>query len=70
MGEFIMKALKSFFKRLWNDQAGQSTVEYVVILLVIVGLVVVLGKPLKDQAEKLIKDVFGKITGKLGEADQ
>lgn len=65
-----MKAIKNFFKSLWQDEAGQSTVEYVVILLVIVGLVVVLGKPLKEQAMKLIGDVFGKITGKLGEADQ
>jgi len=65
-----MKALKSFFKTLWKDEAGQSTVEYVVILLVIVGLVVVLGGPLKTQAMKLIEQVFGRITGSLDKVEQ
>lgn len=63
-----MKRVKSFFSKLIKDEEGQSTVEYVVILLVIVGIVVFLGKPLKEQAGKLVGQVFGKITGKLGEA--
>jgi Flp pilus assembly pilin Flp len=64
-----MKFLRSFFTKLWKEEKGQSTVEYVVILLVIVGLVVFLGGPLKDKAKELIDSVFGKITGKLDSAE-
>ena len=63
-----MHRIKNFFKKLWKDELGQSSVEYVVILLVVVGIVVFLGGPLKKKAKELVGQVFGEITGKLNKA--
>lgn len=52
--------------KLLRNKKAQSTVEYVVILLVIVGLVIFLGGPLKKKAGELVENVFSKITGQLG----
>jgi Flp pilus assembly pilin Flp len=44
-----MKRLKNFAKKLMKDQSGQGTAEYVLLLAIVVGALVMFGKPLKEK---------------------
>ena len=35
-----MANVKSFFARLWKDESGQGTAEYVLLIAIVVGLVI------------------------------
>lgn len=49
-----MKGLKKIATQLWNDESGQGTAEYVLLIAIVVGLVIMF----KDK-------IKGLITGKL-----
>ncbi|MEK6543135.1 MAG: class III signal peptide-containing protein [Elusimicrobiota bacterium] len=51
-------------KRLLRSKRGQGTVEYGLILFVVIGIVVVAGTVFKDQ----IKNAFGQLGGKISAA--
>ncbi|MEZ0393089.1 MAG: Flp1 family type IVb pilin [Pseudobdellovibrionaceae bacterium] len=53
-----MKKLKNFAKTLWQDESGQGTAEYVLLIAIVVGLVIMF----KDK-------IKGLVSGKLGEID-
>jgi Flp pilus assembly pilin Flp len=51
--------LKAFLKNLWNDERGQSTTEYILILSVVVMIAIKFKKSFGDRIERMV--------GKLGE---
>ena len=60
----MMKKLKTHFSKKMKDQSGQGMMEYILLLVVIVGLVFILKQPLKDQVDK-IKDQLGASVGSI-----
>lgn len=44
--------------RFWKDESGMGTVEVVLIIVVLVGLVVIF----QEQIKGLVETIFGKIT--------
>lgn len=53
---YLKHKLKSFF----GEEDGMGTVEVILIIVVLVGLVLIF----KDQITSIINDLFGKITSK------
>ncbi len=56
-----MKQFKSVLKKLWSDEAGQGTAEYVLLLVLVVALVIAFGKPLKEAVMGKISSLTGSI---------
>ncbi|SEG35232.1 MULTISPECIES: Flp1 family type IVb pilin [unclassified Butyrivibrio] len=50
IGEGIMTGIKNF----WNDESGMGTVEVILIIVVLIGLVIVF----KEQISGIVEDVF------------
>lgn len=46
----------------WRDQKGMGTVEIILIIVVLVGLVIIF----KDQITQIVNSLFGKITQQTG----
>jgi Flp pilus assembly pilin Flp len=62
----ILKKLKSRLPKKMSDESGQGMLEYILLLVVIVGLVLMLKEPLKNQVEGIqgkLKDSVGSILG-------
>lgn len=53
-----MKYIIAEMKRLKNDESGVSTIEIVLILVVLIGLVIIF----KDGIQKLLNGLFSSIT--------
>jgi Flp pilus assembly pilin Flp len=49
-----MKKAQVFLKNFWKDEAAQGMVEYVLLLVIVVGLVVAFKGKLKDKVDGLI----------------
>lgn len=56
--EAVMHAIKNTMLRLWRDENGMGTVEVVLIIVVLVGLVLIF----QEQIKGLVETIFGKIT--------
>lgn len=54
-----MNKLKNFAKALWKDESGQGTAEYVLLIAIVVGLVIMF----KDK-------IIGLVKGKLDQVGQ
>lgn len=57
-----MKTFKRELKAFWRDESGLGTVEIILIMVVLIGLVVIFKKQLND----LVKKIFGKINSDSG----
>lgn len=57
-----MKTFKRELKSFWRDESGLGTVEIILIMVVLIGLVVIFKKQLND----LVKKIFGKINSDSG----
>jgi len=53
------------FKAFLKDEKGQTTVEYLLIIAVIVVVISVLGKGLKDKLPATIDEVFKGVNNKI-----
>lgn len=53
-----MNAIRMAANKLWRDEDGMGTVEVVLIIVVLVGLVVIF----QDQIKGLVQTIFTKIT--------
>lgn len=61
-----MKKVTTFAKRLWNDESGQGATEYILLLVVVVGLAVLFkGKIMEMVGGKLseLQTSIGGFTG-------
>lgn len=52
--------IKQGLKTFWNNQKGIGTVEMILILVVLIGLVIIF----KSQLTSLVNNIFGEITRK------
>ena len=50
-------AMRRFFRRLCEEEDGISTVEIILIIVVLIGLVIIF----KSQLTSLVNSIFGKI---------
>jgi len=53
------------FKQFLKEEEGQTTVEYLLIIAVIVVVISVLGKGLKDKLPETINEVFKGVNAKI-----
>ena len=53
-------------KRLWRNERGQNTVEYLMMLAVIVGVILVVGKMFKPQISGIFSQIMASISGAAG----
>lgn len=53
-----MKAVRNMAMRFWRDESGMGTVEVVLIIVVLVGLVLIF----QEQIKGLVQTIFNKIT--------
>ena len=56
-----MKKMKNFSKKLLKNNSGQGATEYILLLVVIVGLVMIFGGKIKDTMTKKIEDLNASI---------
>lgn len=59
-----MKSLRNQIRALWNDESGQSTVEYILILAVVVMVATKFRSTFKDKLDT----IMGNIGGQMDEA--
>jgi Flp pilus assembly pilin Flp len=50
----IGKKIAGGVKRFWNDESGMGTVEVILIIVVLIGLVIVF----KEQISGIVEDIF------------
>ena len=53
--------MKKFVKTLWKDESGQGTAEYVLLLAIIAGVLVVFGKDIKGFFQSKTADVMNNL---------
>lgn len=58
----IMNKLKNFLRTLWNDESGQGTAEYVLLIAIVVGLIVIFKKRIMEVMGGKIEEVMGGIS--------
>lgn len=58
-----MKKLKNFATKLWNDESGQGTAEYVLLIAIVVGLVVMFREKITKAVTGQVDKVSGQIQG-------
>jgi len=56
-----MKKLKNFAKKLLQDESGQGTAEYVLLIAIVVGALVIFGPALKTK----LTDKWNTISGQM-----
>lgn len=58
-----MKKLNKTLKTIWKDESGQGATEYILLLVVIVGLATLFGGRIKETVTDKINEVSGLISG-------
>lgn len=57
-------AMKNYFKRFWNDETGQTTTEYILIL----AIVVMIAMKFKKEFTSKMTDIVGKVGNQIESA--
>lgn len=57
-----MKKMTAVLNDLWNDESGQGATEYILLLVVVVGLALVF----KDKIMSIVKEKMGELEGDIG----
>ena len=58
-----MKKIANFLKTLWNDESGQGTAEYVLLVAIVVGIVVIFKDKIMGVMRGKVEEVTGSISG-------
>ena len=58
-----MKKTASLLKRLWNDESGQGTAEYILLLVAIVGVAFLFKKQIMEMVSGRLSEVSGALNG-------
>lgn len=58
-----MKSMTSMMKKLWKDESGQGATEYILLLVVVVGLAMIF----KDKIMTIVNDKLGELAGSISE---
>lgn len=62
-----MKKIKGFFKNFWADESGQGTAEYVLLIVIVIGLLMMFKGRIKSAFGDKLSDIesgMGGITTK------
>lgn len=62
-----MRKFKSFSKRLLKNKSGQGMVEYILLLVVVVGIVVVMKDRFSTQSQEWFNTMSEKVSGVLSQ---
>lgn len=54
--------------KFFRSRKAQGATEYIMILALLVAVVLIAGKVMKNKMPKVVEGVFGKITGGIGSA--
>ena len=60
-----MSKIKNFAKKLWSDESGQGTAEYVLLAAIVVGALAVFGPQIRSALQGKLDEVTGKM-GSIG----
>ncbi len=60
-----MKGLKNLATQLWNDESGQGTAEYVLLIAIVVGLVIMF----KGKIMELVRGKLDEVGSGFGEVN-
>lgn len=60
--EISMKKVTSVFSKLWKDESGQGATEYILLLVVVVGLAFIF----KDKIRAIVTEKMGELEGDIG----
>lgn len=58
-----MKNIKAFAKRLWNDESGQGMAEYVLLIVVVVGVAMIF----KDKIRAMVQTKMTQVSGEFND---
>lgn len=58
-----MKSLKKNLKAMWNDESAQGMVEYILILVAVIGFVILVRRRLGESLNTGLSNVDGGISG-------
>lgn len=58
-----MTQLKNFLRTLWKDESAQGTAEYVLLIAIVVGIVIIFKDKIKSVMDKKISEVSDGISG-------
>jgi Flp pilus assembly pilin Flp len=61
-----MKNLKNSLKKLWKDESAQGATEYILLLVVVVGLVMMFGPRIKETVSNKLSELTGNISSFQG----
>ncbi len=53
--------MKNFIKSLWKDESAQGATEYIMLLVVVVGLALLFKEKIQTQVRSLIDDLSAKL---------
>ena len=56
-----MNILKNFFQELWNDESAQGATEYILLIVIVVGIAMMF----KGQIMKILEGKLGEISEKI-----
>lgn len=56
-----MSSLKKFSKKMLKNQRGQGMIEYVLLVVIVIGLIVMFKEPIKTKFGEIMGDLDGKI---------
>jgi len=57
-----MKKIMQKLKSLWSDESAQGATEYILLLVVVVGIAMIFGPQIKD----LVKNKMSELQGSIG----
>ena len=57
-----LSQLKNFARKFWKDESGQGATEYILLLVVVVGLVLLF----KDRIKEQMSGILEKLSGEIG----
>lgn len=57
------KKLEPIIKNLWADEAAQGATEYILLLVVVVGLAMAFKKPMMEMVSGKMDEISGKVKG-------
>lgn len=61
-----MKKYAALFKKLMKDESGQGATEYILLLVVVVGLAMIFKKQITDAFSGKLSELAGQISGFTG----
>lgn len=61
-GEIYMKNVKNMFLEIWNDESGQGATEYILLLVVVVGIAMMFKDQIKSIVEEKIQGLGSSIS--------